>query len=350
MHPSRTVKIVMPAFVALAVVIAFGLVMPAQAQPVTSYEVTITNLTSGQPLSPPLLVVHDDSFHVYEPGEAASNGVIQIAENGNLAPLQAELDGAPGVLEVVTSDQGPLVPAGNPADTDFSDTVTLTVPANDGDRLSLVMMLVCTNDGFTGLDGVSLPTTAGESMVLDTTSYETGTEDNTEAFEDIMPPCQGLVGVTGDAPGTAMSNPDLAEGADRIVPHQGIQGTGGLDPDVHGWAEPASTVTITAQGDAGGGRTTDRLWGNSRIETAVAISQRAFPDSATTVYIANADNTVDAVVGGTLTDGPILLVPFSGNLPDVVRSEIQRLDPDQVIALGGSAVVSPAMLEAAASS
>ncbi|CAN5374391.1 hypothetical protein BH23ACT9_BH23ACT9_36220 [soil metagenome] len=96
----------------------------------------------------------------------------------------------------------------------------------------------------------------------------------------------------------------------------------------------------------GGG--TSRLAGDTRIGTAIAIAQRAFPGGSPTVYIANADQPVDAVAGGSLTDGPILLVPAC-DLPDAVADELARLAPDEVIALGGTVAICDRVLESAAS-
>lgn len=89
--------------------------------------------------------------------------------------------------------------------------------------------------------------------------------------------------------------------------------------------------------------------GGSRIDTAVAISQAQFPEAPVArVYIARADLFPDALAGGVVTDGPILLVPSEGTLPGPVASEIDRLDPDQVVALGGTVAVSDDMLAQAA--
>jgi hypothetical protein len=104
---------------------------------------------------------------------------------------------------------------------------------------------VCTNDGFTGVDGLKLPAKVGRSVTASTVAYDTGTERDTENFADIMPPCQALIGVhssTG-APGTAMSNPALAEGG-VIALNAGIQGGHDLDPAVHGWTGPVGQVTV----------------------------------------------------------------------------------------------------------
>lgn len=92
---------------------------------------------------------------------------------------------------------------------------------------------------------------------------------------------------------------------------------------------------------------TSRLAGPTRIDTAVAISQRAFPSGAPTAYLANADVTVDAVAGGSLTDGPVLLVPTC-TLPDEVAAELARLAPGEVIALGGAAAICDDVLAEAA--
>ncbi|MEE8599445.1 cell wall-binding repeat-containing protein [Euzebya tangerina] len=94
-------------------------------------------------------------------------------------------------------------------------------------------------------------------------------------------------------------------------------------------------------------QSSDRLAGETRIDTAVAIAQRAFPDGADVAYLANADNPVDAIVGGTLTDGPILLVPGCNDLPVQVAEEVRRLDATTVIALGGEAAVCEAVLDEA---
>lgn len=96
-------------------------------------------------------------------------------------------------------------------------------------------------------------------------------------------------------------------------------------------------------------RETARIAGPTRFDTAVAISQRAFPETAPVVYLARADAFADALVAGTLSDGPILLVPSCGDIPQVVLDEIDRLDPDTVLALGGTAAVCDATLAQAAS-
>ena len=60
-----------------------------------SYEVTIINLTEGQPLTPPVVATHTGKHAIFDVGETASVGVQQIAENGNNAPLLGQLGNDP---------------------------------------------------------------------------------------------------------------------------------------------------------------------------------------------------------------------------------------------------------------
>lgn len=97
---------------------------------------------------------------------------------------------------------------------------------------------------------------------------------------------------------------------------------------------------------------TMRLAGQDRMQTAVAISQRQYPASfagkSGSVYLARSDVLVDAMAAGTLTGGPLLLVPGCDGLPPSVMTEIARLQPSRVVAIGGEGAVCAATLTAAA--
>jgi hypothetical protein len=95
------------------------------------------------------------------------------------------------------------------------------------------------------------------------------------------------------------------------------------------------------------GRLAARFAGPTRIDTAVQISRSQFPRGAQEVYLARQDDFPDALAAGSLTRGPILLVPPCGPLPQVVGFEIERLDPVRVIALGGEGAVCDVLLEEA---
>jgi hypothetical protein len=177
--------------------------------------------------------------HVFVVGEAASFELKEIAENGNLTPMVEALSNNRHVSDVVVAvagDPPPLLPGGS---------VTFMITADPGAKfLSFASMLICTNDGFTGIDSVLLPIRVGGSVTVETAGYDAGTEINTEDFADIVPPCPPLTGVPSDVPGTGVSNPALAEGG-VIRHHLGIQGIADLVPAIHGWTDPVAEVEIT---------------------------------------------------------------------------------------------------------
>jgi hypothetical protein len=210
-----------------------------------TYRVSVTNLTAGQPLTPVLFTTHRAGVDVFTVGTPSSFGVKEIAENGNLAPLAESLEAEGGVSEVFVGGI-PLVPEGLPGSAMFPDSVTFEISAELGARrLSWVSMLICTNDGFTGLDSIKLPAHIGDELTALTAGYDAGTEINTEDFADIVPPCQALVGVSSGEPGTGVSDPALAEGG-VIHHHEGIVGEADLVPEVHGWDvdEPVAEVVV----------------------------------------------------------------------------------------------------------
>jgi hypothetical protein len=238
-----------PCISALAATLAAATVFLATASlaaadaPVATYEVTITDLTAGQPLTPPVVATHRAATSMFTVGQPASFALKEIAENGNLAPMISQVESDKHVADSAAAS-APLVPAGLPGSAMFGDSVTLTVSASEGAKfLSFASMLICTNDGFTGVDSLRLPKDVGDAVIARSAGYDAGTELNTEDFADIVPPCQGLVGVSSGEPGTGTSNPALAEGG-VIHHHPGIVGGADLLPAVHGWTDPVAEITV----------------------------------------------------------------------------------------------------------
>jgi hypothetical protein len=230
--------------------VALATAPAAEAKRADTFQVTFTDLTSGQPLTPAVAATHRGEDELFEVGQAASFGLKEIAENGNNAPMLTRLGSDEDVSDVVEAPGGPLVPAGSPGDAMFGQSTTFAISAARGARfLSLAAMLICTNDGFTGVNSVKLPSRAGDSVTVETLAYDAGTELNTEDFADIVPPCQSLIGISSGEPGTASSNPALAEGG-VIRHHAGILGGADLVPAVHGWDvnAPVARITVTATG------------------------------------------------------------------------------------------------------
>jgi hypothetical protein len=212
----------------LALMAVIGLALAAAAAPPVAadsdkrWRVTVENLTpaGSQPLSPPLLAVHSRRVDVWSVGELASHAVAAIAEDANNGPLESALDADERVLDAFTGAGGPIPPGD-------SRSFEVISSKNFG-RLSLVTMLVNTNDAFTGLDSVKL---AGRGRTLFQMAYDAGSERNNELKAFIPGPCCG--------------NPFVRdpEGA-AIAPHPGITGVGELDPDVYGWTGPAARISI----------------------------------------------------------------------------------------------------------
>lgn len=91
---------------------------------------------------------------------------------------------------------------------------------------------------------------------------------------------------------------------------------------------------------------TERLWGNDRYETAVAISKSGW-DKADNVVLVSGNNFPDALVGSSyayLKNSPILLTP-SEQLDSRVNTEIQRLGAKTITILGNTSSVSPKIEE-----
>ncbi len=86
--------------------------------------------------------------------------------------------------------------------------------------------------------------------------------------------------------------------------------------------------------------TVDRVSGADRYETAAKVTGEFFGD-ASTVYLATGRNFPDALGGGAAAaaGGHPLLLTEPGALPDATRAEVERLGPDRVVILGGSAAV-----------
>lgn len=207
------------------------------------YRVTVSNLTGGQPFTPPAVAAHKPSIEVFSVGEPANEAVKEVAENGNLEPL-VELIDETSAIRGAAVGEAPLVPASDPGDTGLSWYAMLDLEADSSAKyLSFIAMLIATNDGFTGLDTVRLPEKVNESRSYYAASYDAGTEENTEDFADMVPPAHELMGVSTEDEGAGESDPDLAED-DVITPHPGIAGDGDLDPDVFGWRDPAALVHV----------------------------------------------------------------------------------------------------------
>lgn len=232
-------RVTSPAANAAALGARPDVIAEANAAAEHAYQVTIENLTTGQVFSPGVIATHTKEASVWEVGARASEGIRRIAEDGDDATAVAELSGAPG-LHAVISTLAPISRIGGPAGLPRSRTFTIHASAN-ANRLSVAVMLICTNDGFTGLSGVKLP--GGfepESYVVG--AWDAGTEQNNERFNQIVDPCQmaGPVVSPPDGNGRVATN-------GVITTHPNIAGVGDLSVALHGWRFPVARITIQRQ-------------------------------------------------------------------------------------------------------
>jgi hypothetical protein len=188
-----------------------------------TWDVTVTNLTpaGSQPLSPPLFVVHSNRADIWSVGGIASHPVAAIAEDANNAPAEGAFAQLPGVSDVFTGAGGPIPPGASR---------TYQVETNGKfDRLSVLTMLVNTNDGFTGLDSEHL---RGHGEARSVMAYDAGSEVNNE--------------LTGFIPGPCCNHPFVRDPEGELIRmHEGITGRGDLDPATYGWSGPVARIEVS---------------------------------------------------------------------------------------------------------
>jgi hypothetical protein len=186
------------------------------------YNVTITNLTRGQVITPPLLFTHEQSFKVFKPGQKARVALRVLAETGNPNPLKEVVEARLNVLDV---QAGPgVIPPGQ--------SVSLTVKAYGlFHYLTAVGMLAQTNDGFFAIQGIEIPHYG--TMVVWANAYDAGSEANNEMAPYVPGPPFG-----GD-----MRETNGAEGFIHI--HPGIHGIGDLSAAEYDWRNPVAKIVIT---------------------------------------------------------------------------------------------------------
>jgi len=189
-----------------------------------TYEVTITNLSGNQVLSPPILATHDNTARMFTPGEAASAELAALAEDGDNSGLANVLSNNQGVLNVVTAQAG-IAPG---------ESMTYTIDADTAHRwFSMAGMFVTTNDAFVGLDSVTVDTMADGGRIF-VPVWDAGSEANSENGLYIPGPPFGNGGVHDPAP---------AEGFVHF--HSGIHGIADVLPERYDWGIYGAMIEFT---------------------------------------------------------------------------------------------------------
>jgi hypothetical protein len=188
------------------------------------YEVTITNGTKGQFFSPPVLVTHSRDIAVFAVGEPALDELVMVAEDGNGHPLAQLLSELPQVFEAQATSE-PIAPGGSAV---YRIESALRFPV-----LSVVSMMVNTNDAMIAIDSENLPRRVHGTHTYPALGYDAGSEANNEDCDFIPgPACPH---------GNARSTQD-AEGYVHI--HNGVHGIADLAPDAYDWRNPVAQITV----------------------------------------------------------------------------------------------------------
>jgi hypothetical protein len=207
-------------FFVVGILLVFGLF--ASDLRAADYEITITNLTRGQVITPPLVFSHMETFMLFYEGEMARPALAQLAEMGATDPLVAVLKTFARVYDIATGS-GPIPPG---------ESLTVKISTKDWmEYITAVGMLAQTNDGFFAIKGVRAPVNG--SIVVYAPAYDAGSEENNELSSYVPGPPFG---------GTMRS----FQNREKFVHiHAGIQGIGDLMPSMYDWRNPVAKIKIT---------------------------------------------------------------------------------------------------------
>jgi hypothetical protein len=199
-----------------------------------SYDITVINLTSNQPLSPLAAQLHSSEYSAWKVGTAASENLEKLAEGGDNSAL---LNAQSSYVYSALSGVGAIGPGASGMLTIEADVNSVM---SSGMKLTLISMLVNTNDAFIGKSGVDLSDLAvGETAKHYLPIYDAGTEANSELQGTIPGPADGGEGFN-------MARDDV----DYVARHPGVVGIDqGYSESVlnstHGFDSPAAILTIT---------------------------------------------------------------------------------------------------------
>ena len=209
--------------------------------------VEITNLTNAIYFTPLLIAAHDNQADLFEVGDEASAELQAMAEGGDTSGLIELIEDADGVY--ADNPAGGLLAPGQTTD------AALELDGRSNSRLSVVAMLLPTNDGFIGLDSIRIPTRRG-TYTYYAHGYDAGTEANDEIINGGGAP--GVLGIPADPGGNAGSGGVSTIGPDhndRVHVHRGTLGdldpSGGisdLDSSVHHFQNPVARVVLRVHG------------------------------------------------------------------------------------------------------
>lgn len=146
------------------------------------FEVSIANLTAGQALSPVAISAHSDKFTAWQVGEPASVALEELAEGG---ATNAWIEAANNAAALATLTGSSAVEPGATSSMELS----IESASNTASYITLASMLIRTNDGFTGAQGLDISNLEiGDKLSYVMPAYDAGTEFNDELAEHLPGP------------------------------------------------------------------------------------------------------------------------------------------------------------------
>lgn len=216
----------------------------AQTAGAVDFDVRITNLSNAIYYTPFLVAAHPAGNNLFTTGQPASASLQAMAEGGDISGLVADVNGL-GATVVENPAAGLLMPA-------TSVSFNMNTDGTSNDRLSIVAMLLPTNDAFAGLNAIEIPTAAG-TYTFNVPAYDAGTEANDELLTGGgAPGAPGMPADPGGLTGTGGTGAAAADANSTVHIHRGslgdtdaAAGASDLDSRVHRWLNPVIRVTIT---------------------------------------------------------------------------------------------------------
>ncbi len=210
------------------------------------FNVRIINLTNGIWYTPFLVAAHPVGTSLFTTGQPASASLQAMAEGGDISGLVMDLQALGATI--AENPAGGLLPPAMSANVDLNTDSTSNV------LLSVVAMLLPTNDAFAGLNSISIPTDPGTYM-FDLPAYDAGTEANDELVTGGgMPGVAGIPADPGGLTGTGGTGAAAADANTNVHIHRNtlgdtdaVAGTSDLDSRVHRWLNPVVRVVVTVQ-------------------------------------------------------------------------------------------------------
>jgi hypothetical protein len=212
-----------------------------------SYKVEVQNLTQGIYFAPLLVATHGSEVSLFQAGIPASANLQKLAEGADNSGFITQLNAA-GAMPIQNPAGGLLAPGAKVM-------VDLGMPDEQHRQLSIIGMIVPSNDGFVALHKLALPTVPGTYTYM-VNAYDAGTEANDEIRGGgapgvpglpVAPPLEAKVG-TGGAGIVGAS----IEGFVHI--HRGVIGdtsmVGGssdLNAATQRWLNPIGRITVTVE-------------------------------------------------------------------------------------------------------